>query len=168
MMVDALIQTDQKKTWPKLDQWDEPLINTQILTADRDLINSFDIDGVIWLPKPLVGLRPEKDDVIITGRSYEEEDETYEFLESRGIHNEVYFNPARFNQKTRQTSGLHKANTLLALIAQGFQIGIHWEDDLIQAEIIRSMLGSRVQVIHVLHNLVDLGNVKQGDRKTWH
>ena len=39
-------------------------------------VNGFDIDGVIHLGNGICGIRPGPKDVIITGRSYEEEPET--------------------------------------------------------------------------------------------
>ena len=39
-------------------------------------INAFDIDGVIHLGDGICGIRPGPGDVIITGRSFEEEEET--------------------------------------------------------------------------------------------
>ena len=59
-------------------------------------INGFDIDGVIHLGNGVCGVRPGPNDVIITGRSYEEEPETKAFLHKHGIKNHVY--------KNRQTS----------------------------------------------------------------
>ena len=67
-------------------------------------INTFDIDGVIT-----VGLYPGPDDVIITGRSYEEAPETYAMLRSKGINNPVYFNPLPFDKKTRKVQVSIKA-----------------------------------------------------------
>ena len=66
-------------------------------------INGFDIDGVIHLGNGICGVRPGPNDVIITGRSYEEEPETKAFLLRNGIKNKVYFNPLPFNDKGRET-----------------------------------------------------------------
>ena len=77
-------------------------------------MNTFDCDGVITL-----GIYPGKYDVIITGRSFEEADVTLQYLKEKGITNKVYFNPLKFEEKTRESSGLHKANTLNKLIEQG-------------------------------------------------
>lgn len=50
-------------------------------------INTFDCDGVITL-----GIYPGPNDKIITGRSFEERTETLEYLRSKGINNDVFFN----------------------------------------------------------------------------
>ena len=59
-------------------------------------INAFDIDGVIHLGQGACGIRPGPSDIIITGRSWEEEPETLAFLRRNGIFNLVFFNPVRF------------------------------------------------------------------------
>ena len=55
------------------------------------MLNSFDIDGVIFMDK-YNGVYPGKDDIIITGRSKEERPETEAMLKSKGITNQVYYN----------------------------------------------------------------------------
>jgi len=55
-------------------------------------INTFDIDGVIFLEEH-DGIYPGPIDIIITGRSYEETEETLAMLNRKGIKNKVYFNP---------------------------------------------------------------------------
>ena len=123
------------------------------------MINSFDIDGVIT-----IGIYPGPDDVIITGRSFEETPETLAMLESRGISNKVFFNTLCFNEKTRLSSGTHKGNTLKKLISSGVNIGCHMEDDEIQkAEIERVLTEagiSTVTVVHIVHNLTEKENVR--------
>jgi hypothetical protein len=47
------------------------------------MINSYDIDGVINLGGDYKGLRPGPNDIIITGRSYEEADYTWAWLHRR-------------------------------------------------------------------------------------
>lgn len=116
------------------------------------LINSFDIDGVIYMGEKLKGVHPGPDDVIITGRSYQEQAETVHMLTERGIINPVYFNPLPFDQKTRKTSGMHKARTLFYLEQMGHRIGIHFEDDLIQAEEIRKVM-PHINIVILDHNL---------------
>jgi ribulose bisphosphate carboxylase small subunit len=143
---------------PQIYDFSQHLIRSDPGLLDPFKINTFDIDGVIWLPEPYVGLRPELNDIIITGRSIEEEKETYEYLESRGIYNEIYFNPLPFDKKTRKTSGEHKATVLRALLQEGYKVGIHWEDDPVQAEIIRNLVQD-VTVVEIRHNLVELENV---------
>ena len=110
-------------------------------------MNTFDCDGVITL-----GIYPGKYDVIITGRSFEEADVTLQYLKEKGITNKVYFNPLKFDEKTRESSGLHKANTLNRLIEQGADIKYHFEDDPIQIESIKSNLKYPVKIIHINHD----------------
>lgn len=130
--------------------------------TDSQPIASWDIDGVLYLPQPYPTPRPNFRDVIITGRSFEEMGETRYYLDSKEIYNTVIFNPKQFHEKTRVTSGEHKANTILNLVEQGYNIVVHYEDDPIQAEIIRKLTG--IVVIELQHNLVEKENVRQGDR----
>ena len=123
------------------------------------MINTFDLDGVIFLRKGLMGVRPFPNDVIITGRSFEEMDETLEMLDNFGISNQIFFNPIAFQDKTRESSGHHKATVLGQL---GFDVCIHFEDDPIQAEIIRNRC-PWVTVILLDHNFTEKENVKHDD-----
>lgn len=123
-------------------------------------MNTYDIDGVIYINETLVGLTPQPEDIIITGRSFEEYDETIEMLESRGIKNKVYFNPLPFDEKTRISSGQHKGTILKELISQGNNIGIHFEDDEIQIEEIKKLVPS-INVIHIKHELTEKENVRR-------
>ena len=122
-------------------------------------MNSFDIDGVIYMGKDYDGVYPGIRDTIITGRSFEEKDETIAMLQYKGITNKVYFNPLPFEQKTRITSGQHKGRTIQALITLGIPIGIHFEDDPIQAEEIKKIVPS-VNVVLLHHDLVEKENVR--------
>lgn len=124
-------------------------------------INSFDIDGVIFMGK-YDGVYPGRDDVIITGRSFEEEEETFGMLRSKGINNRVFLNPLRFDQKTRSSSGEHKGRVIGDLMESGYRVMCHFEDDPIQAEIIKSMV-PEVNVILLLHDLVEKENVRRTD-----
>jgi len=96
-------------------------------------IISFDIDGVIYNGEDLPGLIPGPNDIIITGRSFEEADVTDEMLKNRGIHNSVFYHQVPLKKKTRELSGYHKANILKVYS----ECVIHYEDDPIQADIIR-------------------------------
>lgn len=125
-------------------------------------MNSFDIDGVIYIRKGLMGVRPGPDDVIITGRSFEEERETLWMLKEAGIDNPVYFNPLKFDQKSRTGSGVHKANTLNYLKDTGHDIQIHFEDDPIQIEEIKK-LAPWVKIVHLDHDLTEKENVRHVD-----
>ncbi len=124
-------------------------------------IASFDIDGVIFLGKGFPGINPGKNDIIITGRSFEEEKETIEMLESKGIFNKVYFNPIEFKDKTRESSGEHKVNTISNLINSGLSLVVHFEDDEIQAGIIEEK--TSIPVIRIQHNLTEKENVRHSE-----
>ena len=118
-------------------------------------VNAFDIDGVIHLGDGVCGIRPGPGDVIITGRSFEEEAETLAFLRKNGIHNPVFFNQVHYDQKSRESSGWHKGETLKLLHRAGLNIQYFFEDDEIQkTEIERklkevSVWGIGTKVIHV-------------------
>ena len=120
--------------------------------------NSFDIDGVIFMDK-FNGVYPGLNDVIITGRSKEEKTETEVMLKSKGITNKVYYNKLPFNKKTRESSGHHKAQTLLYLEKMGMRFGIHYEDDPVQAAIIKKMM-PHINVVLLQHDLVEKENVR--------
>jgi hypothetical protein len=111
-------------------------------------INTFDIDGVIYMGKGLRGVRPDPDDIIITGRSIEEAKATLTMLYQQGIFNQVFFNPIKYNEKTRASSGLHKARTIEMLIESGYDIMFHFEDDPIQIETIKNYC-KKVHVIAI-------------------
>lgn len=120
-------------------------------------MNSFDIDGVIYMGKVHTGVWPGPNDVIITGRSFEEESETLKMLRARGIDNKVYFNPLAYEEKTRSTSGLHKAKTIAKL-----NVKIHFEDDPIQAKAIRDLCPD-VTVVMLEHDLIEKENKRHKD-----
>jgi hypothetical protein len=121
-------------------------------------MNSFDIDGVIYMGPGNTGVFPGPNDVIITGRSVEESQETLDMLRARGIHNQVFFNPLPYDEKTRSTSGLHKAKTIAML----GNISIHFEDDPIQAKTIRDLCPD-VHVVMLEHDLVNKENQRHED-----
>lgn len=123
-------------------------------------INTYDCDGVIAISPELGGIYPGPADHIITGRSFEEELETRAMLHRRGIFNTVHYNPLKFDDKTRYTSGLHKAKTISKLKEAGYIIGFHIEDDEIQAQVIREAHPD-VHVIMIVHNLTDKENVRR-------
>jgi hypothetical protein len=126
-----------------------------------DAIRSFDIDGVIYIPDH-GGVYPGPNDVIITGRSVEEEQETRAMLAAKGIKNDVYFSPLPYAEKTRQLSGWHKAGTLKRLLNEGKNVTTHFEDDLIQAEII-GLHVPEVKVVLLLHSLNEKENRRNDD-----
>lgn len=127
------------------------------------MINSYDIDGVCYISPEFDGIYPGPKDVIITGRSLEEAPETIVMLRKRGIWNEIYYNPLPFVQKTRVSSGEHKARILNLLHSQGTLIGCHFEDDEVQIEVI-NRLCPRVHVVHLVHDLTNKENVRHVDR----
>jgi hypothetical protein len=125
------------------------------------MLNSFDIDGVIFMDK-YNGVYPGKDDIIITGRSKEERPETEAMLKSKGITNQVYYNSTPFDEKTRESSGRHKGQTLFYLEELGYKFGIHYEDDPVQAEVIKKMM-PHINVVLLQHDLVE----KENKRHEW-
>jgi hypothetical protein len=126
-------------------------------------IQIFDIDGVIFMTKDIQGIRPYPEDIIITGRSYEEEQETLEMLSHKGITNKVYFNTIPYDEKTRESSGIHKGKTLQMLLAEGKNIVCIYEDDEIQIEQIKKYVD--IPIVHIKHNLKDKENNRQGEFK---
>jgi len=123
------------------------------------MINSYDIDGVIYLGKYLNGLKPDKNDIIVTGRSYEEKPETEAMLHSKDIDNLVFYNPLEWENKTRESSGEHKANTLNYLKRHGMEIGIHFEDDDVQASIIENLC-PWLKVVRIHTPFIEKENVR--------
>lgn len=93
------------------------------------MIRGYDIDGVIT-----AGVFPKKrEDFIITGRSYLGFLQTVGMLKNKGILNAVYMNPVPSVEVTRENAGLFKALMIQVLGVQEF-----WEDDELQADIIKS------------------------------
>jgi hypothetical protein len=121
------------------------------------LVNSYDFDGVIYMGPGRRGVYPGPDDYIITGRSWEEEAHTFAIMNSMGLNNRVMFNQLRFSEKTRESSGLHKANCINQLRERGVIVDIHFEDDPIQAAIIRD--NTQTKVVLLEHDLVEKENV---------
>lgn len=122
-------------------------------------INTFDIDGVIFMGFDKGGVYPGPRDVIITGRSNQEIKETLDMLNEKNINNVVYFNPLPYDQKTRETSGEHKARIIRKLINDGSVVSIHFDDDPIQADIIRRAI-PEIEVVLLQHDLVEKENVR--------
>lgn len=116
-------------------------------------MNIFDIDGVIYMGKDKKGIRPNPEDLIVTGRVIQEAKETLEMLRSRGIFNQVFFNPIAKITQTREISGRHKAMTLKYLKDSGFQIDLVFEDDLIQKKIIEGM-HPELNIVHLNHEVI--------------
>jgi hypothetical protein len=121
-------------------------------------VNTYDIDGVIFLGE-YDGLYPGPDDIIVTGRSFEETQETLAMLIRRGIRNKVYFNPLPFNEKTRESSGQHKARIIQYLKRSGVEHGVHFEDDPVQIEEIKRVIPD-VRIVHVVSDIVPKENFR--------
>ena len=125
------------------------------------LVNTFDIDGVINLGE-FDGIYPGPQSIIITGRSFEEEEETLRMLNRKQIRNKVYFNPLPFDQKTRFTSGMHKGKIILQLMKEGYKHGVHFEDDEVQIRAIKAIVPN-VRIVHVVSDLMTKENVRHYD-----
>jgi hypothetical protein len=151
-----------KVLWQLLSWFDYKLakIKPSPTRAERRLrLNTFDIDGVIFLNEDVGGVHPGPYDIIITGRSFEEVPETRAMLRARGIYNRVFFNRTRFVDKTREGSGLHKAETIKRLQKLGYKIGVHFEDDTTQARIIKKHCPD-VTIVMLVHDLTPKENVR--------
>ena len=116
-------------------------------------VNSFDFDGVVYFGEKNPGVRPAPEDIIITGRSFEEREKTKTWCEKYGIRNRIIFSQVPFNLKTREVSGYHKAITLREL-GKTIKIAIHFEDDPIQKDIIEAIVPT-VSVVYLLHELTE-------------
>ena len=136
--------------------------NCKLAPKFSSVINSFDCDGVIT-----IGLFPGPSDVIITGRSFEESEETLKYFKNKGIKNQVFLSPHKFEDKTRIKSGIHKGNTIWQLFKQGILVQNHFDDDFDQIKEIRKIIkyyGLKTNVIWVNHNgLEELENVKRDE-----
>lgn len=118
-------------------------------------VNGYDFDGVVS-----IGINPtSNNDVIITGRCIDEQDYIKEILATRGITNEVYFNPMTLAERGNHTveartfSGNHKANTISELKKIGIEVSRFFEDDKIQYDIIKENHNS-IDIVHIVSNLV--------------
>jgi len=118
-------------------------------------INGYDFDGVVS-----IGINPtSNNDVIITGRCIDEQEYIKDILASRGITNEVYFNPMTLAERGNHTveartfSGNHKANTISELKKIGIEVSRFFEDDKIQYDIIKENHNS-IDIVHIVSNLV--------------
>ena len=117
----------------------------------KTLINTFDIDGVIYFGEELTGVKPCDMDIIITGRSFEQRDETEKMLHSRYIYNRVMYNPLKRSDPAygRAASGRHKAETIKELQElHGYKVGMHFEDDPVQIAEIKNVHPS-LQIMHL-------------------
>lgn len=124
-------------------------------------VNGFDIDGVIHLGNGKCGIHPGPRDVIITGRSFEETEETLAFLSRNEIHNQVIFNELPYELKTRESSGRHKGESIVRLAQREVYVDFFYEDDEVQAQEIRNIVersGLTTKVIFVNNPFVEKEN----------
>lgn len=119
-------------------------------------INAFDYDGVVSL-----GITPGPNDVIISGRCFDEAPEINKKLRERGIFNAIYFNPISYElrgdhtEACRKISGHHKVAIVCMLKINGITVKNFFEDDNIQAKIIKKV-HKDVNIVMVTSNLVEL------------
>lgn len=118
----------------------------------RDTMNGYDIDGVIT-----IGLLPQKNDIIISGRSTDELPETKKLMEMLHLDNELFLNPIPFEQKTREKSGYFKVGMLTVFKNRNIHIDKYFEDDPVQADIIEKHC-DWVSVVRIIHNLTEKEN----------
>lgn len=118
------------------------------MANQRQAINSYDIDGVIT-----VGITPRPEDIIITGRSYQEAKPTYKQLRELGIDNPVYFQPMNWENTSRESSGRWKGQLLKQFQDNGVLISKHFEDDEIQKAEIEKLVNTPVVLLE--HNLTN-------------
>jgi hypothetical protein len=118
-------------------------------------VYGYDFDGVIS-----IGITPRSEnDVIITGRCIDEQDEIKAILKERGIKCKVYFNPMTLAQRGNHTveartfSGNHKAKTIGNLLDNGVNIIRFFEDDPIQYQIIQEN-HPQIQLVNIVSSLV--------------
>ena len=116
-------------------------------------ISTFDFDGVIYFGDNQPGVRPGPDDILITGRSFQERQKTEVWCQKFNIKNQIFFSPVPEHLKTREISGFHKALTLREL-QKTMIIALHFEDDPIQKAIIEAMV-PEVKVVHLVHELTE-------------
>ena len=130
-------------------------------------VNGFDIDGVIHLGDGVCGIHPGPGDVIITGRSFEEAPETLAFLRRNGIHNPVFFNQVEYDEKSREGSGFHKAETIKLLWRAGLTIEYFFEDDEVQKAEIERNLGEVKEIWRMPTEVIHVNNphVKKENRR---
>jgi len=115
-----------------------------------------DFDGILYHPDgPRISVKEKGIGAIITGRSWQEADETYMYLRDHGICVPVLFAPWPFDEKSRIDSAHHKIFTMRQLGVTEF-----FEDDYVQAiEIITKL--PKVTVHYMPQNELDLNNERR-------
>jgi len=118
------------------------------------MINGYDFDGVVS-----IGITPTDQDIIITGRSFDEAHIVNKILRERNINCAVYYNPISTNdretgtEKSRKCSGKHKAEIIYLLKKNGVVLNKFFEDDDIQIKEIKNMHPT-LNIVHLVHDLV--------------
>lgn len=134
------------------EQWVRESQATLISQMTPRKLNTFDFDGVIYMNPDITGVYPGPGDLVVTGRSHEEGDKVKVRLQERGLNNITFLNPIKWSERTRETSGMHKARVLRLLLSAGFQVGAHFEDDEVQAEVIARHV-PEVHLVMLVHKL---------------
>lgn len=117
-------------------------------------MNGYDFDGVVS-----IGLHPTDQDIIITGRSFDEAHIVNKILRERNINCAVYYNPIRTidretgTEKSRKCSGKHKAEIIYLLKCNGVILDKFFEDDELQIKVIKNMHRD-LNIVHLIHDLV--------------
>lgn len=76
-------------------------------------VTAYDFDGVVYAGDGKEGpMRPSEGDFIVTGRSWEEAQETNQWLHSHGIYVPVYYRPGSYDDLTVKSSRQWKAHVL--------------------------------------------------------
>ncbi len=116
-------------------------------------INSFDIDGVIYMGEHHDGIYPGPNDIIVTGRGEYSRNQTEYMLNAKGINNPLYMNnkPQGFND--RRQSGLSKVMQFVILEKLGYRINIHFDDDPVQIKEINNAM-PHILCVHISHDLI--------------
>lgn len=118
------------------------------------MINSYDFDGVVYIPRHR-GLVPRQNDIIVTGRVVSERQFVEGVLEDHKIKvAEVFLNNIELYERTRYKSAVHKGTTLNKLRDASLEIGLHFEDDPLQAEVVKELC-PWLNVVLLTHNLVE-------------
>ena len=79
-------------------------------TAPKYPINSFDIDGVIYMGDDYDGIYPGPKDIIVTGRSIHTRRETTKMLKAKGIDNPLFMNPSQKTLMIENSQDSQKPN----------------------------------------------------------
>lgn len=117
-------------------------------------IRIFDFDGVLTNDKFII--KPTINDVVVTGRSFEESSQVYRHIFDKfGFLPCIFFSPIlkdiRENFRQELHSGAHKHNIIRQLIDSGVTITDIYEDDIKQAEYIVSLYKKKDLPIRIVN-----------------